>query len=230
MNICASTKMRDLTPIINKEYHPHDRRIKKNTCSFTSASVLQSQPHFCSLLPMFSYGAIGNKTHGAKHGRKTWKLKRYDTSNLLGGSTWWFGIAFTVVPWWTGGDSLSGIHRKTQTTIISYQIEQHFNFKHVLKYSLVSFFAPKLASLYPSSTLQGNQTIAFWKRKHDLWRIMILEDLVFSSLAFFQPMTGFRIITCLRPFHCSVGNHRYSQYIWNIWMVAWIIYFHPGVT
>ena len=103
----------DMMPIINKEYHPHDRRIKKNTCSFTSASVLQSQPHFCSLLPMFSYGAIGNKTHGAKHGRKTWKLKRYDTSNLLGGSTWWFGIAFTVVPWWTGwGDSLSGIHRK----------------------------------------------------------------------------------------------------------------------
>ena len=35
---------------------------QKNTCSFTSASVLQSQPHFCSLLPMFSCGAIGNKT------------------------------------------------------------------------------------------------------------------------------------------------------------------------
>lgn len=38
--------MWDMMPIINKEYHPHDRRIKKNTCSFTSASVLQSQPHF----------------------------------------------------------------------------------------------------------------------------------------------------------------------------------------
>lgn len=90
----------DMMPIINKEYHPHDRRIKKNTCSFTSASVLQSQPHFCSLLPMFSYGAIGNKTHGAKHGRKTWNVRGMAPQTCL---VVQLGVVEShLVPWWRG--------------------------------------------------------------------------------------------------------------------------------
>ncbi len=47
-----------------------DMRLKdqKNTCSFTSASVLQSQPHFWSLLPIVQHGA--KHQDGTKRRRK----------------------------------------------------------------------------------------------------------------------------------------------------------------